>query len=131
MGSIATVGMTAKPVARVVILRGAIQMNSKYTPGPWKVRPYLTPDKDDDPQGVYIVSPVADKLERAYSLAEPESDELASVHAENLANAHLIAASPELVEALEEINSWAEAYGGLPEIRLIARKALNKARGGK
>ena len=26
-------------------------MEAKHTPGEWKVRPFLTPEKDDDPMG--------------------------------------------------------------------------------
>ena len=82
---------------------------SKFTPGPWEVSPYLRPDLDDDPMGVYRLGQLsAAKLTEAYFAAEPETQELANVHTENEANARLIAQAPEMYELLSKMAQWAE-----------------------
>ncbi len=86
-------------------------MTTKHTPGPWTATPFLTPANDDDPQGVYIVQPVERTLGKRYFEAEAESDELEQVHAENQANAVLIAAAPELLAALKHCLHYAETPG--------------------
>jgi len=76
---------------------------AQHTPGPWTVQPLITPDQDDDPMGVYTIEPAATDLTGRYFRSEPETPELEAVHAENRANANLIAAAPELLETLEQI----------------------------
>lgn len=58
--------------------------------------------------GVYAVEPVRTKLEAAYesdALIEKGFIDLDAVHAENRANARLIAAAPELLEACNRLLS--------------------------
>jgi hypothetical protein len=78
-------------------------MQAKHTPGPWNVDIVVRPDWDSDPLGQYEVQPAAEKLTVRYWDAADESPELDAVHAENQANARLIAAAPELLQALTEI----------------------------
>lgn len=78
-------------------------MKNQHTPGPWRVSPVSRPDLDDDPMGQYDVEPAVSQLSERYFNCEPESDELDDVHAENAANARLIAASPDLLAALRDI----------------------------
>jgi hypothetical protein len=80
-----------------------------HTPGPWTVDPFLTPEAEDDSQGVYKVEPAFTKLTQAYFNApfcQEDTSELDAVHAENAANARLIAAAPELLEALTEARDY-------------------------
>lgn len=81
-------------------------MTIPHTSGPWTVHPYLRPDLDDDPMGVYVVEEAKDKLTALYFDTEPndgsESEAaLAAIHAENAANACLLGAAPELRDALK------------------------------
>ena len=80
---------------------------SKHTPGPWTVEPYLTPERDDDPMGVYIIRPAHEKLTEQYFATDTDDDpDFDSVHDENQANADYIArcvnSHDALVEALKE-----------------------------
>ena len=97
---------------------------TKFTPGPWS-----------------IFGPLSDKHEPAYRVSAERTLSLTVspcpdgfVHGENKANAHLIAAAPELYEALEEIVENAVVYyeGSMDiysEAIENARNALAKARG--
>lgn len=76
-----------------------MKTDRRHTLGQWKVQPYLTPDLDDDPMGVYSVQPVQDELTVRYFAADPETPELDAVHAENVAYARLIEAAPDLLQA--------------------------------
>ena len=111
---------------------------SNHTPGPWEVMPYLRPDLDDDPMGVYEVElPV---LTQRYFTANPGDEEgdaaIAAVHAENGANARLIAAAPDLLAAADAAESELErmeAATGKPceeSVILTLRAAIAKAKGG-
>lgn len=76
---------------------------AKFTPGPWTVEPYLTPERDDDPMGVYIIRPAHEKLTEQYFATDPEDDpDFDSVHDENQANANLCAAAPALYAAARD-----------------------------
>jgi hypothetical protein len=81
----------------------------KHTPGPWTVEPFVTPERDDDPMGVYRIEQAETELTARYFAAEPETPELDVVHAENQANARLIAAAPELLELLREAHVAVDA----------------------
>jgi hypothetical protein len=76
-------------------------MKTKNTPLPWKVKPYLTPQSDSDPLGVYVVEQAMERLtvlddaiyygdhdgpEQEKEQEEKEQE----VHDENRANANLI-----------------------------------------
>jgi hypothetical protein len=80
----------------------------KHTPGPWTVEPYLTPERDDDPMGVYEVQPAADELTELYFKMDPDEDEdfYEKVHDVNQANARLIAASPTMYGKLKDTVAW-------------------------
>lgn len=98
---------------------------AKHTPGPWKAKP--SPYHDD----VFIVQagmPTNRVLARFGSDDEP-------VDETDLANAHLIAAAPDMYEALEMVvrgQESAEATGDAEPhpVWEIARAAFAKARGG-
>lgn len=73
-----------------------------YTKGPWKVKPFLTPERDEDPVMVYEVE-AGDLQERFDNLemtdeGEYNEDEVTAIHAENEANAALIASCPLMAE---------------------------------
>ena len=93
---------------------------TKWTPGPWVYDPDFEPE--DEP-AIWTAGDIADAV--AYlSTSAPNSDE------EIVANAHLIAAAPELYEALlAVVDCWDR--GGLEVDALIegARAALARARG--
>jgi len=105
---------------------------SGFTPGPWAVTPYLRPDLDDDPMGVYEISSAQQDLQDRYFAAEPETPELDAVHAENRANVCLISAAPELLDAClwmvkELCDAWDESEEkAIPE---KFRQAIAKAEG--
>ncbi len=90
---------------------------TKFTPGPWS-----------------IFGPLSDKHEPAYRVSAERTLSLTVspchdgfVQGENKANAHLIAAAPELYEALELLLS---AQGKIEEKAIkMAQVALAKARG--
>lgn len=87
---------------------------SKHTPGPWKVIPVKT--------GYYIDSrcgPVADTMDF--------DDEYGSIESE--ANARLIAAAPDLLEAARALLDLAERHGWLHVAVNAARAAIAKAEG--
>ena len=93
----------------------------QHTPGPWIVIPYLRPDRDDDPMGVYAIQ-ACDELQRAYFKADPETPELEKIHAENLANARLIAAAPEMREFIYRIAQGLLTVGVKGEARALLAK---------
>lgn len=97
-----------------------------HTPGPWEVRP------DEDGRGYFRIR--GTRLARLFKVANVLFGS-AFDRAEALANARLIAASPELLEALEDILSEyvrdiADAGDEDPEEKAIvkfARAAITKA----
>lgn len=117
-----------------------------HTPGEWTVRAVVLPD------GRRTLSICTDATqEQMYERRDrfdPENDEhrsrafiagVESAHVDSLANAHLIAAAPELLAALEGVYAWAAQLSagpapemmerGLADILTIARAAIQKARG--
>lgn len=106
---------------------------STHTPGPWRVKPYLTPDRDDDPMMVYQVI-AGDLQERFDNLPMDENEEQAldEIHAENEANAAFIVRAcnthEDLVKACKAtiahrgkdfLDNTIEPYAGL--VRAIAK----------
>lgn len=86
-----------------------MERKENWTPGPWRVGPYYRHEVVSD-EGVICCAPIETKQTRI--------------------NAQLIAAAPDLYEALEEIASMIK--GTLPitaKIRKIAEAAMAKARG--
>lgn len=88
---------------------------SKHTPGPWMVSPYNTMGIFDDKK-----RPIAVAYEgvHSYDIELPERE----------ANAKLIAAAPEMLEALRACVEWAKAGGG-PEPFTAAGRIIAKATG--
>jgi hypothetical protein len=88
----------------------------KHTPGPWKfasVEASGLPSRIVGEEGVTVASPTWGD-HRNHTI---------------LANAHLIAAAPDMLEALEYIVGW-EPFQWAPETaREMAIAAINKARG--
>ena len=84
---------------------------SKYTPGPWTIEPYDKFDKQ-----IFIVEP----------RAVVDNDDVD--HEEAAANARLIRACPDLLEALQEIVKLAAEKAHGP-ISARARAAIAKATG--
>ena len=82
-------------------------MNTKHTPGPW--------DLNETQRGTYIYQGGTENC-----IAEIYAD----VNEDQAANARLIAAAPELLEALLALLPGAEAMGWSTE---KARVAINKA----
>ena len=88
-------------------------MNTKYTPGPWTVW--------DGPTNTQINSKTWQELATVYTIIDGEWD------AEGMANAVLIAAAPELAEALREIATHLYNDQDYARVRDMARAALKKA----
>ena len=97
-------------------------MSAKHTPGPWRF--YTEPQ----PNGCPIVGNGRGLMLAmlAHSVNYPDQRDEAN------ANARLIAAAPELLEALIELaDCGAEAWGEDRPCVRIARDAIAKATGGK
>lgn len=99
---------------------------TKFTPGPWKVDPKYSRDIQA-PDGLDVATCCLSILNRKVTTEE-----------ESIANARLIAASPDMYEALKDLLDMLEteisAGSGLTcdfERRVLpnARSALSKARG--
>jgi hypothetical protein len=103
-------------------------MNTKHTPGPWKAR------KGFDSETIEVFAPNS-KIKKPF-----QPTDLAVVQAdsrEGKANARLIAAAPELLEALEEAETYLVERGVdirgvtgrtviLPKMRAAIAKATGK-----
>ena len=95
-------------------------MNAKHTPGPWEAVGNLVRSPMVQPQG----------LSKGVQIAECRDAYFLSHTEESKANARLIAAAPELLEALQEMVSLVEMvipFDG-PQQRK-ARAAITKATG--
>lgn len=94
---------------------------SKYTPGPWFVKyPY---DEDIGEAGVAAKSPSSGR-EIVCARVWGRDEEAAT------ANARLIAAAPELLEALDECDTAFAVFnmcGDVPQTRAAVKKAWAKA----
>jgi len=89
-----------------------------HTPGPWYVS--LTPDRDEEG---WVGPEVYDRDLGVFAVLDGEPETIAQPWSE--ADARLIAAAPEMLEALERIL----AEGLTEETRAVAEDALRKARG--
>lgn len=86
-------------------------MTLNYTPGPWYVA-----NNSNDSQGLVISETTGQNIAVSYDVKD----------------ATLIAAAPELLEALMRIaNDWPHETPALPaeHVRKIARRAIQKAKG--
>jgi hypothetical protein len=101
---------------------------NKPTDGPWEIKHSQTKD---------AWNIVGTRLSDLYKIARLPyiQDKRMGVQwnedqkAEQLANARLIAASPDLLEELEQLIQWAE-YAGWPASELVdAKKAVARAKG--
>lgn len=92
---------------------------SNYTPGPWIADAWVGTDPYDDPDGPFVE--VGDVRWSPNKVDVPAA-------IEQKANADLIAAAPELLEALESLLAQVEQYGHKPECD-TARAAIAKAKG--
>ena len=88
-------------------------MGTKYTPGPWTVW--------NGPKDTRINSNTWWQLATVYTIVNEEQN------AEGMANAALIAAAPELAEALREIANHLYNDQDYARVRDMARAALKKA----
>lgn len=70
----------------------------KHTPGPWKITKYTE-------------TTISDDNDRTIASAGSYNDGTESTYLENKANAKLITAAPEMLEALIEIRKWYEETG--------------------
>lgn len=102
---------------------------TKWTSGPW----FVCEKKTSKPQGMACVYAADDELRY---IAECDDFGNVDVITDNVANAHLIAAAPDLYEALETITDRAECakrFGGdkfnFGRMITKSRAALAKARG--
>lgn len=86
---------------------------SKYTPGPWETLAYISHEQQTD----FILVKIG---RRVHMVGYSDEDK---------ANARLIAAAPELLEALEAILE--DAFGGMDTLARIqaAEAAIAKAKG--
>ena len=97
-------------------------MGTKHTPGPWKLDRSLQPA--DGEYDYAISSP------EHFVLAEAFGRSANGGHPPAEANARLIAAAPELLEALDRIQNWPRVFDGLrAEDVAFARAAIAKATG--
>lgn len=104
---------------------------SKHTPGPWRSSPYQNND-DPTPTGCWEIHALTCK-----HVATTFSSDVPDAAAE--ANANLIAAAPEMLEALKDVlrriadsDAWwigAKEKGGLDAQMIVA--AITKAEGRK
>ena len=96
---------------------------SKHTPGPWKAKKWVGTDLYDDPDRPFV--------EVGNVHWSPKNWKPAAA-IKQTANARLIAAAPELLEALEATVSLLEKLGHFSDNSLtvaVARAVIAKARG--
>lgn len=119
-----------------------MSINAKHTPGPWGLDTFpeyvngtdmVVHDKDGFPIATIKASPILNRWEEQFPemghWAEGEADGRTvrdRTQEELEANAHLIAAAPDLLAALEEVVGFVEAVGWTVS---KARAAIAKARG--
>lgn len=105
--------------------------DTKFTPGPWGIEE----TRDHLWIGVILSNGKPDPI---VTYVDHGPDFTTEADATGKANAHLIAAAPELYEALDELfdlltsghSSWDDAYDNLPDKQFKKiRAALAKARG--
>jgi hypothetical protein len=100
-------------------------MESKHTPGPWQI--YKDRNRIDRYPGIDGVT----RTVIVFGVDGESNGVRGQNYEESLANAHLIAAAPELLDALELLVAWANIQDGSPSqyLRDAALAAINKAKG--
>lgn len=102
-------------------------MKNKHSPGPWKLGEFVNVCLKDDDTPAYIQDSSGDVIADCYP-----DDNPVKPHAERQANAKLITAAPDLLEACEKINEALikQGFGNsrIPEFNLLWA-AIAKARG--
>lgn len=99
-------------------------MNTKHTPGPWEVAEAGSWKGGKRTSTEYFVRRPGDDVAIASDIIDPANDDAPSE-----ANARLIAAAPDLLEALIELRNFYIEMTGLPPV--AANAAIAKAKGGK
>ena len=104
---------------------------SKHTPGPWSVGEVSHKKQRVDIDSLHADQTVGHQTWRGLARAYGCEDMPAEGTAAMLANARLIAAAPELLEALELLvdNPYREGTESDERLRRIARAAIAKATG--
>ena len=102
---------------------------SKHTPGPWRILP-----EEDDKEYIRIRGTVWGGFYKITNVLKPRDTGHLTLNAQNLAevraNAQLIAAAPELLEALEDYVKVHEFLGHADRPHYQAAiKAIAKAKG--
>jgi type II secretory pathway component GspD/PulD (secretin) len=99
---------------------GGVMSEPKFTPGPWFI--------PDHASGFEIESSCNKQIAKTSQLYAVKQ---ASDHDERRANAHLIAAAPELYEALEKLEGWFDSDSKESADKYLkkAKAARAKARG--
>jgi hypothetical protein len=109
--------------------KGSTEMAAKHTPGPWTIDRCF--DRDHKHSHFQIDAPIPSGLDTkgfSYTVADTQSRDIHISQDEDRANAHLIAAAPEMYRKLEEIWQWLDNIGdGAPDSSPTAKKALNEA----
>jgi len=100
----------------------ALPRSMTHTPGPWFVG--FSPDMDGE-SGEYGPD-VYDSEVGVFAVIDGEPETVAQPYLE--ANARLIAAAPEMLEALERIRDESGPFN-LGEMRKLVESAIRKARG--
>lgn len=104
----------------------------KGTPGPWlAIQQYEDSMSVTDSQGFEVVTAegmaiLADWDEKGFSHWSREGGYRELTVDEQFANAYLISAAPELLEALQELSSRAEIYVNTSKAKEAIAKALGK-----
>ncbi|MEY4720032.1 MAG: hypothetical protein RL563_2650 [Pseudomonadota bacterium] len=102
---------------------------SKHTPGPWLVWNY-----DNDPRHVYVGPQAGGLCVAGVVACNPHGIYTAETEVQGMANARLIAAAPELLNALREMEEFFRGEEHLDpateEMFSRARAAIVKATGG-
>jgi len=98
-------------------------MENKHTPGPWSVG-----NEPVDNEALYIYD------NKEHLIASADTDSLAQYREEALANARLIAAAPDMLEALQRVAAWIGCNVFPPELHHIdelrlLHAAIAKAQG--
>ncbi|MDZ5813883.1 hypothetical protein U4I65_02380 [Stenotrophomonas maltophilia] len=99
-------------------------MSSKHTPGPWGI------EQTDDTNWIGFMRPDGRKVELIVCTTQRDNFFKPDVQDKNDANARLIAAAPELLEALKDAVCALDCCGKDYPAAEKARAAIAKATGG-